>query len=147
MRNRTTPCFIVILLFTFIIQIRSQTGLIEAKISDVQDSLIEGEAILLSADNNNLIRLVAFRQSRLKIDSLVNGSYFLKLLSVSHNDTTLFLKLSAEEPKIDLGTLRLRRSNTLQEISVNAKISTFEKTAEGTKVNIENTKVVVLLLF
>ncbi|MCC6372785.1 MAG: TonB-dependent receptor family protein [Bacteroidia bacterium] len=108
-----------------------------ATVTNQQDSVLSGEALIFSEQDYALIQSLNFNKGELKADGLNKGRFLLKIMSLSYRDTTIQINLNGNF--FQLGRLRLQTSNLLSEVVISTQLPTFQNTKDGTRLNVENT--------
>ncbi|MFN0014878.1 MAG: outer membrane beta-barrel protein [Saprospiraceae bacterium] len=126
------------LLSRFIIgaQVFTLTGMV----TDLQKNALPGNALLLDSNGEQLVRGVFFENGAFALSADSAGSYLLRVTSLGFSDADIPVTISAGTPAIDVGEIALKESPALLgEVTVSARKKMFEKTPDGTRLNVQNT--------
>ena len=113
---------------------------IQGQVLDSVENKLTGYALLLSKDQQKLVKgnVVENGYFQFSVDS--TGDYTLQISSLGFSEHKILLNINPQQNRYDVGVIILAvASNTLQEVSITARKSLFEKTLDGTRLNVENT--------
>jgi hypothetical protein len=142
MKEKFTPrrgllCLLLLLCHSILF---AQPFLIKGKVQDTQQNPILGNALLLSADEKQLLRGEFINAGLFELKADTAGKYTLKISALGYTERSIPLHITAQQREYNLGEIELATATAeLQEVSITAHKSLFEKTADGTRFNIENT--------
>ena len=98
-----------------------------------------GNAIVLSIKDSSIIKGAPFENGSFKLNGIVEASFLLKITAVGFKETILVVLNQHNDTLINVGELTLHVDNTLNEVTITAKIPLFEMDGEKVKVNVEQT--------
>lgn len=134
--------FILFFVLISCFSIRSQSGYfsLTGTILDKENKPVPvGNAIALSIKDSSILKGEAFLDGKLKLDGLSESKFLLKITSVGFRENILVITRQSADSIVDAGTVVLSPNTDLNEVEIIAKVPLFEKDAEKTKVNVENT--------
>ncbi|MBA3680912.1 MAG: TonB-dependent receptor [Bacteroidetes bacterium] len=132
----------VLILMFFTSALFSQTTpfTITGKVFFDQNKAIEfGNAIALHPNDSSIYKGVPFENGIFKLEGIDRDSVLLKINAVGYSDHFILINRTNSDSVIDIGEIILKDNNTLNEITVTAKIPLFEMDGEKVKVNVEGT--------
>ncbi len=131
------------LLILFLFQVaRSQSGYfsVTGNVVDKENKpVVVGNVIALSFKDSTILKGEAFTEGKFKLDGLSDVKFILKITSVGFKEDLQIVQRQSQDSIINAGTITLFPNTDLNEVNVVAKIPLFEKDAEKTMVNVENT--------
>lgn len=128
--------FLFLLAFFYSVNLFSQSITIAATVLDKENNPQEGNIVLLDTLGNMLVGDY-FEKGKIVLNTSFKGNGILKVSSLGFVDAELHVVLVNEN--IDLGIIILNSTaNTLSEVVLIANKPMFEKTVDGTKVNVQN---------
>ncbi len=98
-----------------------------------------GNVIALSPKDSSIIKGAPFENGAFRLDRLNTDSVLVKITSVGYEERFLLYVHLSYDSIVNLGELKLTANNTLNEVTVAAKIPLFEMDGEKVKVNVEST--------
>ena len=117
----------------------AQVFTISGTVTDPQQNTLPGNALLLNRDGE-LLRGVFFEDGAFALSADSAGSYLLRVTAPGFSDADIPVRLSAGVPMLDMGGIVLKESAALLgEVTVSVRKTLFEKTPDGTRLNVENT--------
>lgn len=101
----------------------------------------QGEVIVTDTQKTRLIKATSFENGKFRIEGLTDSVLLLQLFvsGIEQADTSLLITHSDFNQVKDLGTIYIQAPAKLEEVTIVTRKPLFEKTAEGTRINIENT--------
>lgn len=118
----------------------AQSYIITGKVIDSLHSNISGNALLFSRKGDQIIRGTFFENNTFKLTADAIGSYYIRISSIGYGDLDIPLEIMINPFNYDLGDIAFSpQQHTLHEIIVTASRPLFERTDNGTRLNIANT--------
>lgn len=136
-RCRNFACVMSFLLLPLLAGAQPYT--LKANILEANNAPAEGEFLVLEYSTGNLIAAQPFQKGMLNLHYENADTLLLKIYAPGCNDTSMVMVPLKSEAIHDLGTIHLSPSRLLQEVIVSTYQPMFAKTAEGTRINVENT--------
>jgi hypothetical protein len=113
---------------------------ITGKVISDKDTIVEfGNVIALSPKDSSILKGAPFTNGSFRLDAIQKDSILIKISTVGFSDHILSFKRENADSIVNIGTIALKDNNTLNEITITAKISMFEMDGEKIKVNVEGT--------
>jgi hypothetical protein len=131
-----------VLFLVYSVFLKSQTSMysITGKALQSNNSPIEfGNVIALNFKDSSIIKGEPLVNGELKLRGLSIDSVIIKVTAVGFKDVYKLVRRIANDSIVDIGTFILLNDNTLDEVTVRAKVSLFEMDGEKVKVNVEGT--------
>lgn len=119
---------------------KAQHFSISATISDADnETLVNGDYILTTLKDAKLIKIGDFEQGKLQFDITQDGDMVLNIMALEHTEKQIFINIDKSKTHYELGKIAVQGAKILSDITIVARTPLFEKTSEGTRLNIENT--------
>ncbi|HEY1040851.1 MAG TPA: outer membrane beta-barrel family protein [Bacteroidia bacterium] len=132
--------FLIMLCFAFRGSLVAQQYSIVASVLSPDNKPIEyGNIIALSAADSSLLTGAPFENGFAKLDGLSAYPVLVKITAIGYSDHLVSLTSPSHDSIINLGEIKLLINNSLDEVTIKAKIPLFEMDGEKVKVNVENT--------
>lgn len=100
---------------------------------------LKGEFLILDPASGNLLRAGEIDTNNIFVEGLTGEKLLLKIYEPLGGDTSILITNTDHKTLIDLGEIQLNSAVQLNEVEVRAKKTIFEKTPDGSRINIENT--------
>jgi hypothetical protein len=113
---------------------------ITGNVTDENQRPVEtGNILCLSAKDSSIIKGALLMDGKFSLVGLGGTTYLIRINAVGFKETFKQCSRLGTDTLLDLGTIILNRSTTLQAVEISAKIPFFESDGEKVKVNVENT--------
>lgn len=131
---------LAILIISFYLPAAGQLSAIQGTVVDIHKNAMNGNALLFNTTGEQFLQGDFFENGtlRLTVDSF--GTYVLRISCLGYAEDSISLAVRAGTAMVEIGEIVLNEvSTTLEQVTVTARRSMFERTADGTKINVEKT--------
>lgn len=128
----------VVLLFPFMLS--AQNYSLKGRVLDSDFKLVEGDLLLLDHKTAELIKIDAIERGHFFVTGITDKEILMKIMVPGYMDTSIvFIKTDTNVITVINDIILRRKEVQLAEIGVRAKRPLFERTRDGSMINVENT--------
>ncbi len=117
----------------------AQAYSIKGRVINGRDSATRGSLVITDARTKSLVRIAEYENGRFELNDISASETDILISADGGTDTTVHVKNSTNDPIVDLGVILLKSVKQLDEVAVAARTPLFQRTADGSRINVANT--------